>query len=136
MLTTRLLTLFFDIPGQPPDYVRPPGATNPKYFELLENNSHLIYPGLAVLVLLLIAFGILQAWRSEDMDGLQKANLKREIIGELRREVHGLTADALSKATGVPSLRLLRVLEEMQKDSILESRTDTRRITTWRMKGI
>jgi len=132
----RLALFVFDLPGQPPDYVRPPGSTSPRYFELLENNTHLIYPGLAVLVLLLIAVGILQAWRSEDMDGLQKANLKREIIGELRREVHGMTADSLSKNLGVPSLRLLRILEEMQKDSILESRTDTRRITTWRMKGI
>lgn len=132
----RLALFVFDLPGEPPDYVRPPGSTTPRYFELLENNTHLVYPGLAVLVLLLIAVGILQAWRSEDMDGLQKANLKREIIGELRREVHGMTADSLSKNLGVPSLRLLRILEEMQKDSILESRTDTRRITTWRMKGI
>lgn len=132
----RLAFFAFDLPGEPPDYVRPPGATSPRYFELLENNTHLIYPGLAVLVLLLIAVGILQAWRSEDMDGLQKAKLKREIIGELRREVHGMTADSLSKNLGVPSLRLLRILEEMQKDAILESRTDTRRITTWRMKGI
>jgi predicted ArsR family transcriptional regulator len=87
-------------------------------------------------VLILIGLGILQAWRSEDMDGLQKAELKREVIRELRREVHGLTADAISKAVGVPSLKLLRVLEEMQRDNILESRTDTARITTWRMKGL
>jgi hypothetical protein len=131
----HLLTRFaIDLPGEPPDYVRPPSATTPRYIELLEGNTHLIYPALAVLVLVLIALGILQAWRSEDMDGVQKAELKRDVIRELRREVHGLSADALSKAVGVPSLKLLRVLEEMQKDNILESRTDTQRLTTWRMK--
>jgi len=130
----RLLLLTFDLPGEQPDYVRPPSATSPRYIELLENNTHLVYPALAVLVLVLISLGILQAWRSEDMDGLQKAELKRDVIKELRREVHGLSADALSKAVGIPSLKLLRVLEEMQKDNILESRTDTRRLTTWRMK--
>ena len=136
MLTIRALTLLIDLPGQPPDYIRPPGATTPRYIELLENNTHLVYPALAVLVLVLISLGILQAWRSEDMDGLQKAELKRSIINELRREVHGMSADAISKAVGVPSLKLLRILEEMQKDNILESRTDTRRLTTWKMKGI
>jgi hypothetical protein len=136
VLTLRALTLLIDLPGQAPDYVRPPSATSPRYIELLENNTHLVYPALAVLVLLLIVLGILQAWRSEDMDGLQKAELKRDIIKELRREVHGLTADTISKAVGIPSLKLLRILEEMQKDNILESRTDTRRITTWKMKGI
>lgn len=136
MQPSRLLTLLLDLPGQAPDYVRPPSATSPRYIEFLESNTHLVYPALAILVLVLIAVGILQAWRSEDMDGLQKAELKRDIIKELRREVHGMTADAISKAVGVPSLRLLRVLEEMQTDNILESRTDTRRITTWKMKGI
>lgn len=135
MLTIRALTLLIDLPGQAPDYVRPPGATTPRYIELLENNTHLVYPALAVLVLLLIALGILQAWRSDDMSGLQKADLKRDVIRELRREVHGMSADALSKAVGVPSLKLLRILEEMQNDKILESRTDTQRLTTWKMKN-
>lgn len=130
----RFLRLGIDLPGQPPDYVRPPSATTPRYIEFLEGNTHLVYPALAVLVLVLIALGILQAWRSEDMDGVQKAELKRDVIRELRREVHGMSADALSKAVGVPSLKLLRILEEMQKDNILESRTDTQRLTTWRMK--
>ncbi len=135
MTLFQLLTrLAIDLPGEPPDYVRPPSATTPRYIEFLEGNTHLAYPALAVLVLVLIALGILQAWRSEDMDGVQKAELKRDVIRELRREVHGMTADALSKAVGIPSLKLLRVLEEMQKDSILEARTDTRRITTWKMK--
>jgi hypothetical protein len=136
VLILRVLLFAIDLPGQTPDYVRPPSATAPRYIEQLETNTHLVYPAVAVLVLILIGLGILQAWRSEDMDGLQKAELKREVIRELRREVHGLTADAISKAVGVPSLKLLRVLEEMQRDNILESRTDTARITTWRMKGL
>ncbi len=135
MTLLRLLTrLAIDLPGDTPDYDRPPSATTPRYLEFLESNTHLIYPGLAVLVLALIALGILQAWRSEDMDGVQKAELKRDVIRELRREVHGMTADALARAVGVPSLKLLRLLEEMQQDNIIESRTDTQRLTTWRMK--
>lgn len=132
----RLCELLIDLPGQEPDYVRPPSAVNPRYIELLENNTSIIYPVLAVVVLVLIAVGILQAWRSEDMDGVQKAEIKRDIIKELRRDIHGLTAETISKSVGVPALKLLRLLEEMQNDEIVESRTDTRRLTTWRLKGL
>jgi DNA-binding IscR family transcriptional regulator len=46
-----------------------------------------------------------------------------------------MTAEALSKKVGIPRLKLLKILEEMQADNILEARTDTRRVTTWKMKG-
>ena len=123
--------------GQEHDpYTRPSGATTAKYFEVLENNTHIIYPLLVVTVLVLISLGVLQAWRSQDLDGLQKAELKRELIRELRRDMHGTTVDAMSKVVGLPPFRLNKLLEEMQTEGILESRTDTRRITTWRLKGL
>jgi hypothetical protein len=127
--------LLLDLPGDPPPYARPVGATQVKYIEFLENNTHIIYPLLAVVAVALIAFGVFSAWRTEDMDGLAKAELKREIVRELRREIWGMTAEALSKKVGIPRLKLLKILEEMQADNILEARTDTRRVTTWKMKG-
>ncbi|MHB8877727.1 MAG: hypothetical protein ACYC8T_28890, partial [Myxococcaceae bacterium] len=71
-------------------YSKPAGDTSPKYFEFLEHNAHIIYPLLAVLVLALLVAGILQAWRSQDLDGLAKAEFKREIILELRRQMGGV----------------------------------------------
>lgn len=133
LLATALL---IDMPGEPTPYAKPVGATRVKYIELLENNTHIIYPLIAVVVVAIIAFGVITAWRTEDMDGLQKAELKREIIRELRREIWGMTADALSKNVGIPRLKLLKVLEEMQADNILEARTDTSHVTTWKMKGL
>lgn len=125
-----------DMPGEPTPYAKPVSATKTKYFELLENNTHIVYPALAILVVALIAWGVISAWRTEDMSGIQKAEVKREVIRELRREVWGMTVDALSKNVGIPSLKLLIILEEMQQQNIVESRTDTRRVTTWRMKGL
>lgn len=128
--------LLIDMPGEPTPYAKPVGATKVKYIEFLENNAHVLYPLIAIVVVALIAFGVISAWRTEDMDGLQKAELKREIIRELRREIWGMTADAISKNVGVPRLKLLKILEEMQADNILEVRTDTQRVTTWKMKGL
>lgn len=136
MLTTRVWLWLIEIPGEPPKYAKPPGATDVKYLEFLENNTHLIYPLLAIAVLVLIALGVLQAWRTEDMDGVKKAEVKREVIRELRREVHGLTVERLAKAVAVPPFKLLKILEEMAEDGITEQRTDTTRRTTWRLKGL
>jgi hypothetical protein len=128
--------LLIDLPGEPPSYARPVSATRPRYIEFLEDNTQFIYPGIAVLVVTLIALGVISAWRTEDMDGIQKAEVKREIIGELRREIHGVTVDHLAKSLGVPSLKLIRLLDEMREQGITECRTDTRRVTTWRLKGL
>jgi hypothetical protein len=127
--------LLLELPGELP-YARPPSATAPRYFELLEQNTHLVYPALAVLVVTLIALGVIAAWRSGDVDGIEKAEVKRELVRELRRELHGVTVDQLARTLGVPSLKLLRLLEELAEQGIAECRTDTRRVTTWRLKGL
>jgi hypothetical protein len=131
-----LTRLMIEIPGEPPKYAKPPNTTEPKYIEFLEDNAHIIYPALAIAVLVLIALGILQAWRTDDISGLQKAEIKRDIVRELRREMHGITVEHMAKLVAVPPFRLLKILEEMQTDGIAESRTDTQRTTTWRLKGL
>ena len=112
------------------------GATTPPYIEMLEQNSHIIYPALAVLVLVLLVAGILQAWKTQDLDGLQKAELKKEIVVHLRQEIGGAPAEQLARQVGIAPIKLVRLLEEMQKDGILLSHTNTQRLTIWRLKGV
>jgi hypothetical protein len=110
-LLVPLLTLQIEgLPGQDqgPEYVKPVSSLSPKYFELLEQNSHIIYPALAVLTLVLIAGGILQAWRTQDLDGLQKNEFKRAIVNELRSNISGLPGDLLAKAVGLDRLKTNR----------------------------
>ena len=120
----------------PETYTKPSGAMDPKYFELLEQNTHIVYPALAILVLVLLVAGILQAWRTQDLDGLQKAELKREVILVLRRETHGASVEILAKEVGLASLKLVKILEELQVDGIVLSHTNTQRLTIWSLKGI
>lgn len=139
MLTKLLsgaLLLLIEIPGQERSYVKPPSSTASRHIEWLENNTQIIYPALALLVVALIAFGVISAWRTEDIDGLQKAELKREIIRQLRRDVYGMTAVKLAQNVGIPGGKMLKLLEEMAEQNIVESRTDTARVTTWRMRGL
>lgn len=136
LFLNRLCLLLIDMPGEGPKYGKPVGSAYVRYFEWLENNTHIVYPIIAVVVVALIAFGVIQAWRTEDIDGLKKAEMKREIIRMLRREVYGMTADRLAKTLEIPGGRMLKLLEEMAEANIVESRTDTSRVTTWRMKGL
>lgn len=128
--------LLIELPGQERGYVKPVSSTHVRYIEWLENNTHLVYPALAILVVALVAFAIISAWRTEDIDGIQKAELKREIIRQLRRDVYGMTAVKLAEKVGIPGGKMLKLLEEMAEQNIVESRTDTARVTTWRMRGL
>ena len=114
---------------------RPVQEPETDYLELLERNSHVVYPALAVLVVALLVVGILEAWRSQDLDGLQKVELKREIILELRRQIGGASAETLARAIGLESFKTVKLLEELQRDGIVISHTNTARLTLWRMKG-
>ena len=117
-------------------YSKPPGATSPKYFEFLELNAHIIYPLLAVLVLALLIAGILQAWRTQDLDGLAKAELKREVILELRRVMGGATVEVISRKVGLEPFKLVKLLEEMQRDGIVACHTTSQRLTVWQLEGV
>ena len=110
---------------------------SPGLLELLERNSNIIYPALAVLALVLIVAGVLQAWRSQDLAGLEKAEFKREIILHLRRQMGGsASGEQLSRAIGLEPFKTQTLLEEMQKDGVLAPYTNTQRLTVWRLKGV
>ncbi|WP_342381888.1 hypothetical protein NVS55_07005 [Myxococcus stipitatus] len=118
-----------------PDYTRPVSSMSPSYFEVLEQNSHIIYPLVAILALVLIAAGILQAWRTQDLDGLQKNEFKKAIVNELRRNITGMPGDELAKAVGLDRLKTNRLLEQMQVDGMVVSHTNSQRLTVWRVRG-
>ncbi|MBL8956363.1 MAG: hypothetical protein JNK82_36655 [Myxococcaceae bacterium] len=143
LLVQRLLILALvelpNIPGMPgyrPNPVRPNDAVNPAYIEVLERNTHIVYPVLAVLVLVVLVAGILQAWKTQDLDGLQRAEFKREIILELRRDTLGYSVEVLARKVKLEPLKLVRLLEEMQSEGMVMSVTNSQRMTTWRLKGV
>jgi hypothetical protein len=125
------------LPGQDPGstYERPVSSITTGYIELLEKNSHIVYPVIAVVTLLLIGWGILSSWRMQDMDGLQKNEFKRAIINELRTNISGMPGDLLGRSIGLDRLKTNRLLEEMQTEGLVLSHTNSERLTVWRVRG-
>jgi hypothetical protein len=135
LLSLPLLALV-PIPGIGTTLEKPASSVDPNYFELLERNSHIVYPALGMVVLGLITVAILQAAKAQDMDGAVKAEFKKLIVDELRRYPAGLETPALATATGLDRSKLVRLLDQMQQDGVLISHTTTQRQTVWRVKGI
>lgn len=131
------LTQIEGLPGQDnrPQYVRPASSMAPKYFELLEQNSHIVYPALGLLALGLVVIGIIQAWRSQDMDGLTKNEFKRAIVNELRSNLSGLPGDVLARAIGLERLKTMKLLEQMQQEGMISSYMSSNRMMMWRVRG-
>ncbi|CAM4074304.1 hypothetical protein [Corallococcus soli] len=125
------------LPGQDsePAYDKPVSSISTGYIEVLEKNSHILYPAIAVVTLALIAWGILSAWRTQDLDGVQKNEFKRAIINELRRQISGMPGDLLGKTIGLDRLKTNRLLEEMQTEGLVLSHTNSERLTVWRVRG-
>jgi hypothetical protein len=132
VLLSPLLAL--SIFGSDPD--RPTSSVDANYFELLERNSHIVYPALALMVLGLVALAIIQASKAHDMDGAVKAEFKKLIVDELRRYPAGLETPDLASATGLDRTKLVRLLDQMQQDGVLISHITTQRQTVWRVKGV
>jgi hypothetical protein len=130
------LPLLAQLPGMDPGPEKPASSVAPGYLELLERNSHLVYPALGGLVVVLVAFAILQALKEQDLHGAAKTEYKRLIVEELRRHPGGLEATELSEALGLESGKLVRLLDQMQQDGVLVSHTNTHRTTLWRVKGV
>lgn len=103
--------------------------------ELLERYAHIIYPALAVFVVLVLGVGIFRAWRTSELDVQQKIDLKRSILHKMREQVQGLTAEELAKDLGVDNFKTVGLLEEMQRDGQVVAHTTTARKTMWRIRG-
>lgn len=117
-------------------YPRPVSSTETRHIDFIEQNQHVLYPSAAALALALIAFGILQAWRTTDLDAGQKANYRREIIQALRGNMGGMTGEQVSRTIGLEAFKTVKLLDEMVAESVVLSHTNTERLTVYRLRGV
>ncbi|MBL9038899.1 MAG: hypothetical protein JNG84_10315, partial [Archangium sp.] len=88
-------------------------------------------PALLLGALAVIVVGIFVAMRGDGLglDGVQRSEVKREIIRQLRANVGGLTTDALADSVAMRSRQVAMLLAEMLRDNVVE-----RHDAVWRMK--
>lgn len=111
-------------------------ANDVDYIVWLENHSAVVYPAIGLLVVGLMAWGILTALRSSEMDTATRVKIKTDVLDALRLHVGGLTTQELVKELGRSQGELLLVLEEMTKDHQVWSTRSADRHTVWHARGV
>jgi len=82
-----------------------------------------------------IALGVVQSWRGHEMSASRKADLKKEIVRELRKTGMGLPAEVIGRAIGLETFKTQRLLEEMQAAGLVVVYTNTERLSLWQLTG-
>jgi len=111
-------------------------ANDGDYIVWLENHSAIVYPAIGLGVIALMAWGILAALRSSEMDTATRVKIKTDVLDELRMHVGGLSTDELIQKVRRSRGELLLVLEEMVKDHQVWSTQSTGRHTVWHARGV
>jgi hypothetical protein len=96
-----------------------------------DRHTQVVFPTLVVLSLIVLLTGIIQAFRSEDLRGTDRVELKREVLVAVRRHPGGVAAEQLSKDTGIQTRLLVKLLEDMQRIGWVTCFTNTQRLTLW-----
>lgn len=104
-------------------------------FEFLEKNSTIIYPALALLVLVLLVAGVAHAWKTPELVGAEKAQVKGEVIRLMRSHIGWITATEVGEHLELDPHTAATLLDEMKGDGLLVSAMIDNLIH-YRIKGI
>ncbi|RMG20264.1 MAG: winged helix-turn-helix domain-containing protein [Deltaproteobacteria bacterium] len=88
-------------------------------FGFLEEYGHIVFPVLGILVLVLLGAAVVAAWRNPEMDGVEKARLKGEIIRQMRQNIGWITAAELAERLDLDAHTVAVLLEEMREDGVV-----------------
>jgi hypothetical protein len=92
---------------------------NTNSFQFLTQHKQIIYPALALLVLVLLVAAVLNAWKSPEIAGAEKARLKGEIIRFMRKHIGWATAAEVGAGVEVETQIAATLMQEMKDDGLL-----------------
>jgi len=96
----------------------PPPALE-RAFEFLEANGHFVFPMLALFVVASLAISVMKAWRAPELAGIQKAELKGEIIRFLRNRLVWTTAADVASHLSIDPHTAGGLMRELREDGLV-----------------
>ena len=116
------------------NYVEPEWFT--PLMQLNDRYGMIIGPAVGLLVLGFIAWGLVSAIAHKSIAGEDKLRCKKEIVGELRRQLNGLTLEQVAKLINHDKKLTHELTEEMVRDGMLSEHVNTKGATLYRLKGM
>lgn len=95
-----------------------------------------VWPLLALLVVGFMVWGTVKSMSHKRIAGEERFKCKKEIIGELRRQLNGLTLEQICKLIRHDREMTSELLTEMIKDSMIAQHVNSKGATLFRLKGI
>jgi hypothetical protein len=116
------------------NYVEPEWFT--PLMEINDRYGKILWPALGLGVVAFVAWGIVGAVTHKAITGEDKARCKKELLGELRRQLNGLTLEQVAKLINHDRKLTLVLVEEMVSDGMLSEHVNTKGATLYRLKGL
>ncbi len=108
------------VPMRPPPKVAEPEFDPFAALDGFTETGEWLLPWIGIAVVLLVAWGVIRAWRTDEMNAAKRTELKRLLIDQLRKRPGGLSAEELQKELGVSKFHLGQVADEMRKEKVIE----------------
>ena len=112
-----------------PEWFAPLMAIHDRY-------GFILWPVLGLSVVGMIAWGVLNSMRHKAIPGEERFRCKKEIVGELRRQLNGMTLEQVARMINHDREASLELLTEMLKDNMIATYMNTKGATVYRLKGI
>ncbi len=92
-------------------------------WDFIEQNSRILLPLLALLMVVLLVASVINAWKTPEIAGAEKARLKGEIIRTLRSHIGWMTAQEVAEKLDIETHTAASLMDEMKRDGVLVSGT-------------
>jgi hypothetical protein len=129
----RLNPLYDETPIQEGNYSEP-GWLSP-IMQLNDRFGFIIWPVVGLLVVGAVVIGVLKSARQQTIPGPERMKVKKDVIHELRRQIHGMSLDQIQQMVGHPREPLEELLQEMVKDGMLRPAVNSKGAQLYKLPG-
>jgi hypothetical protein len=88
-------------------------------WEWIEANAAFTYPGIALLVIGLIAAAMISSARADTMTAERRGQIKMQIMGVMRRRVSGVSAEAVAQDLQIDVLLASQLLSDLAAEGLI-----------------
>lgn len=130
----RVGPLTDDVPINEGNYQEPEWFTPLMQFS--DRYGVIVFPIVGLLVVGAIVLAILKSASHKTIPGPERMHVKKEVIHELRRQIHGMSLEQLARHVGQHREALRALLEEMIKDGMLKQQQNSKGAQVYKLPGM
>jgi hypothetical protein len=85
----------------------------------IEQNSAVVYPAIAIVIVGLIVGALMASWKSDEMNAEQRGQLKMKIMQIMRRRISGVSAQIVAAELQIDISVAAKLLNELAEEGLV-----------------